>query len=94
MLNRYILITAIVALVGFAGACGVTPYHRDSTLNKNWGRSYETAKYNQMVNPEPAKKVDPITGLDGVPSGHNTKKYKDSFKKTEPKTTVNILKLQ
>jgi hypothetical protein len=94
MLNRYLLITVMIALVAFIWSCGGTPFHRDSTLNKNWGRSYETAKYNQIVNPEPAKKVDPITGLGGVPSDHNTKKYKDSFKKTEPKTTVNILKLQ
>ena len=94
MLKRHLLITAIIALVAFTWACGGTPFHKDSTLNKNWRRSYETAKYNQILNPEAAKKLEPITGLDGDPSGYNTNKYKESFKKTEPKTTVNILKLQ
>lgn len=94
MLKRHLLITAIMALVAFTWACGGTPFHKDSTLDKNWGRSYETAKYNQTLNPEAGKKLDPITGLDGDPSDYNTKKYKESFKKTEPKTTVNILKLQ
>ena len=94
MLKRHLLITVIITLATFTWACGVTPFHKDSTLNKNWGRSYETAKYNQILNPETADKLDPPTGLDGIPSTNNVKKYKDSFKKSEPKSTTTILKLQ
>jgi hypothetical protein len=47
-----------------------------------------------MLNPEAGKNLEPISGLDGVPSDHNVNKYKEGFKKAEPKEVVNILKLQ
>jgi hypothetical protein len=94
MLKRHLLISVIMALAALTWACGGTPFHKDSTLNKNWGRSYETAKYNQILNPEAAKNLEPVTGLDGQPSDYNVNKYKESFKKTEPREVVNILKLQ
>ena len=94
MSKRHLLICAVIALVSFTWACGGTPFHKDSTLNKNWGRSFESAKYNQILNPEAGKNLEPVTGLDGVSSENNSNKYKESFKKAEPKEVVNILKLQ
>ena len=94
MSKRYFLISAIIAMVSLSWGCGGTPFHQDSTLDKNWGRSYETAKYNQILDPEAAKNLDPVTGLGGDPTDYNVNKYKESFKKAEPKEVVNILKLQ
>jgi hypothetical protein len=94
MLKRHLLISAMIVLVAFTWACGGTPFHKNSTLNKNWGRAYETAKYNQILNPEAGKNLEPVTGLDGDASESNVNKYKEGFKKTEPKEVVNILKLQ
>lgn len=92
---KHLLISGIITMVSFTWSCGgITPYHQDSTLNKNWGRSYETAKYNQMLNPEAGKNLEPVSGLDGVPGNYNVNKYKESFKKAEPKENVTILKLQ
>jgi hypothetical protein len=91
---KHLLMSGIITMVSFTWSCGITPYHRDSTVNKNWGRSYETANYSQMLNPEAGKNLEPISGLDGVPSDHNVNKYKEGFKKAEPKEVVNILKLQ
>lgn len=34
-------------------------------LDKNWGRSYESARYNQILNPEAEKKLEPVEGLEG-----------------------------
>jgi hypothetical protein len=62
-------------------------------VNINWGRSHGTAIYNQMLNPDAAKNLDPVTGLDGTAAEHNMEKYKESFKKTESQEIVNILKL-
>ena len=63
-------------------------------LDQNWGKSYETAKYNQILNPEASKNLDPVLGLDGQAAESNVEKYRDSFKETSRHETVNILKLQ
>ena len=95
MLKRHLLIIGI-----FAGllviSCGTrtTLFKWESTLEKNWGRSYETAKYNQILSPDAGKNIDPVLGLDGQASDYNVGKYKDSFKETETAEVVNILKLQ
>jgi hypothetical protein len=47
-----------------------------------------------MLNPDAAKNLDPVEGLDGIAADNNVKKYQDSFKEQEPQEVVNILKLQ
>jgi hypothetical protein len=37
----------------------------ESLLEKNWGRSYEAARYNQIQNPEAERNSSPVTGLEG-----------------------------
>jgi hypothetical protein len=95
MLKRHFLIIGIFTGLLFIASCGgTTPYSQDSTIDRNWGRSHGTAIYNQMLNPDAAKNLDPVSGLDGVAAEHNVKKYQDSFKETRPQEVVNILKLQ
>jgi len=77
-----------------SGCAGTTPYSEDSLTNRNWGRPYETAIYNQMLNPDAAKNLDPVLGLDGSAAQNNVEKYKESFKESGPKEIVNILKLE
>jgi hypothetical protein len=91
---KHLLISAMIIFLAFTWSCGITPYHRDSTVNKNWGRSFESAKYNQILNPEAGTNLEPVTGLDGDPSDYNVNKYKESFKKTEQKEVINVLQLQ
>ena len=33
---------------------------RESQLDKNWGRSFESARYNQILNPEAGKNLEPV----------------------------------
>ena len=95
MLKRHFLITGIFSGMLFISSCiGTTPYSEDSLTNRNWGRSKETAVYNQMLNPDAAENLDPVLGLDGSASENNVEKYQNSFKESEPKEIVNILKLQ
>ena len=37
----------------------------DSQLDRNWGRSFEAAKYNQTLNPEAGKNTEPVVGIEG-----------------------------
>jgi hypothetical protein len=66
---------------------------RETLLDQNWGRSYEAAKYNQILNPDAGRNLEPVVGMDGVASENTVNKYDQSF--TEKKGEVtNILKLQ
>ena len=95
MVKKSLLIIGIIAAVSIISGCnGTTTYRSESILNRNWGRSYETAIYNQMLNPDADKNLDPVLGLDGSAAEYNVEKYKDSFKEAGPKEIVNILKLQ
>ena len=95
MLKRHFLIIGIFSGMLFITSCaGTTPYSEDSLTNRNWGKSKETAIYNQMLNPVAAENLDPVSGLDGSASANNVEKYKNSFKEAEQKEIVNILKLQ
>jgi hypothetical protein len=62
--------------------------------NRYWGRSHGSIAYNQMMNPDAHKNLDPVIGLDGSAAEYNVDKYKQSFKTDEPREIVNILKLQ
>jgi hypothetical protein len=95
MLKRHFLIIGIFTGLLLISSCsGTTPNSEDSMTNRNWGRSHSTAIYNQMVNPDAGKNLDPVSGLDGTAADNNVKKYQESFKEKESQEIVNILKLQ
>jgi hypothetical protein len=95
MFKRHFLIIGVFIGLLFISSCaGTTPYSEDSMTDRNWGRSQEIAIYNQMLNPDAGKSLDPILGLDGSAAEYNVDKYKESFKTEEPREIVNILKLQ
>lgn len=79
-------ICLIAALVIFP-ACAANnkgSLEMQSKLEKNWGRSYESAKYNQILNPEAGRTADPVTGIDGEAAEKNVQKYRKSFEKEPP----------
>ena len=44
---------------------GCSQMQKQTPLDKNWGRSYETAKYNQILNPDASKNLKSTADLDG-----------------------------
>jgi hypothetical protein len=95
MLKKCFSIIGIIAAASFISGCsGTTQFQRESMLDRNWGRSYETSIYNQMLNPDADKNLEPVLGLEGAAAEYTIYKYKDSFKEAETKEMVNILKLQ
>ena len=97
MLKRTIAVTIACAMLAlFAGCSSSGPVHEETLLDKNWGRSVETAKYNQILNPDAGKNLTPVEGLDGKATDNSVKKYEDSFKKetrqenTSTSTTATI----
>jgi len=94
---RFIAISviALAFLIGISGCRGGNISFQDETaLDKNWGRSHELQKYNQIVNHDAGKTVQSATDMDGVASANAVDRYWDSFKSGKQQETVNILKLQ
>jgi len=90
MLKRSLIIFGIIAAVSFISACSGT----DTLSQRNWGKSYETAAYNQMLNPEADETLKPVDSLDGQAAKNVHKKYRESFKKEEaqaaPVSLINL----
>jgi hypothetical protein len=96
MLKRTIAITAACAMLAlFAGCSGTGGIHKETLSDQNWGRSVETAKYNQILNPDAGKDLTPVEGLSGKAAENSVEKYENSFKKEstqEAATTTTIMK--
>jgi hypothetical protein len=93
MLKRTIALTIACAMLAlFAGCSSSGPVYEETLLDKNWGRSVETAKYNQILNPDAGKDLKPVEGLSGEAAGHAVDNYEDSFKEkakqVDPTTTT------
>ena len=83
MLSRPSIIIAFsVTLLLFAGCT-------HSTLDENWGSSYEAAKVNQIANPEASENLDPVVGLDGQLAEQNMESYRQGCE-GEKSTTYNL----
>lgn len=97
MLKKKIALTIAYAMLALSAGCSSSgPVYEETLLDKNWGRSVETAKYNQILNPDSGKNLTPVEGLDGNATDNSVKKYEDSFKKetkqenTSTSTTATI----
>jgi hypothetical protein len=92
MMGKYIKILTIFGGVIFFVSCGQT--QKETLSAKNFGRSYETAKFNQLLNPDASDNLKPAANLDGQAANDSVEKYRNSFKEKGSQETVNILKLQ
>lgn len=77
--------TALTALLVLAGCMSPTPH-----LDKNWGRSQETAKYSQALNPDAGKDATPVTGLEGDRAVRADEQYSETFETAQPRPVYNI----
>ncbi len=87
--NNIILIalTAVLSVMLWGCAGNLPKSQRTKMIDMNWGKSFESAKNNQILNPEAGMEPEPVVGLDGEAAGYNMKKYRDAFKKAEPPKT-------
>ena len=90
MLTRYISWITGIAILAVIAGCNSLPSGQDTALDRNWGRSFESAKYNQILNRDAAKKKTPPAGLDGLASEANTAKYRESFSTGAPQPAVDV----
>ncbi|OGA29356.1 MAG: hypothetical protein A3I01_16450 [Betaproteobacteria bacterium RIFCSPLOWO2_02_FULL_65_24] len=53
-------------------------------LDSSFGHAVNTAKMQQMINPDASANKDPVSGLGGVPARETIERYHDSFKAPPP----------
>ena len=56
----------------------------------DFGTSYKLAKFNQTLNPDAEKNLEPVIGLDGLTTGIIVDKYRKGFEKEAPRPVYNI----
>ena len=79
------IITAVIVAGGIIGCAQHPVIQTESRLDENWGRSFEAARFNQILNPEAGKNLEPVEGLDGPAAENVMKSYVKSFeRKQEP----------
>ena len=86
------IIIAGLVLTGIGCASSAT-VPEDSLLERNWGRSYESALYLQTANPEAGQDQEYITGMSGRASENVINGYDKSFESDSGEETVNVWKL-
>ena len=87
MLKKSLIIVVVIAAISLVSACSGP----DTLLEKNWGKSYESAAYNQTLNPDADKNLKPVDSLDGQAAENVQQKYQDGFKvKEQNQTTSNF----
>jgi hypothetical protein len=61
----FILTVTTIIAIGSFGCAQFNISDSETLLEKNWGRSYESARYHQILNPEAEKHLKPVEGLSG-----------------------------
>jgi hypothetical protein len=74
------------------GCAGNLPEaERAEILDANWGKSVETAKSDQILNPDAGKEPTPVEGLDGTVAGDQMAKRREVLKReAEVAETVGV----
>ena len=79
---KWLALIGMVALLGLAGACA-----GPTRLEMDYGTSFQLAKFNQILNPEAEKNLEPVTGLDGRAVQKTMERYRKDFEKPIPPPT-------
>ena len=87
--NMILIVVLAMFSVSLWGCAGNIPEaQRVDYLNMNFGKSLETAKNNQILNPDAGKNLEPVVGLNGEAAEQGVDKYKESFKEQQMERDV------
>ena len=92
--NLTLSVACLAALLLSSGCAGDLFGQKETMLDRNWGRSYESVKFNQMLNLEAGKNLEPVTGLDGETAQKNINKTRTCGPKTAKGKEFGILTIK
>ena len=86
MAKRGFLLIGIAGIFLLAVSCAATRVEMD------YGTSYKLAKFNQTLNPQAEKNLEPVTGFDGSAAEATIGRYHKGFqeKSERPVYTINV----
>jgi hypothetical protein len=89
-MKKFTIITVLFSCIFLVG-CGLkTPGKRETVLDRNFGKSFETAKENQILDANAKNNLQPVFGLDGKSSENTMDAYRKTFATEQPNQTGNI----
>jgi len=84
----------LVGLLACSSQNAVIPMGK-SSLEKNWGRSYEAAKYDQILNPDAGRQPKPVEGIEGPAAERIMDSYiKGGDNKQKPPTEFGVVTIK
>ena len=83
--TRCLIVIGLIAALSVFSGCGGT-----TKLDRNWGKSFESAKSNQILNPEAGQNLDPVVGLDGQAAEGGLGTYRKGFERKGSEETYNL----
>jgi hypothetical protein len=85
--KRLIIAGLFAAAVSICSGCGM---YKETRLDRNWGKSFESVKTNQILNPKAGENLEPVVGLDGQAAEGAANGYHKSFKPNGSAKSVNL----
>lgn len=88
MLRYCSILIVVIMCILFSLGCAC----KTSQLEMNYGTSFFLSKFNQILNSETEKNLEPVRGLDGQVAMKVMERYRKGFEKKEevPNYTFNI----
>jgi hypothetical protein len=80
----YILIGMVAIFLISVGCAGPTRVEMD------YGTSFKLSKFNQTLNPEAEKNLEPVTGFDGGAAQGTIGRYRKGFEEKAPAPTFTL----
>jgi hypothetical protein len=91
MITRCLTIIGLIAALSISSGCGGGRAAQKGTMvDKNWGKSLEAAKFNQRLNPQASKNLNPVVGLDGQAAENILQRYNDDSEGGPAEETYNL----
>jgi hypothetical protein len=89
MFKKLFALATLVTILSITTGCAQM---QQSRLEQDYGTSAKLAKFNQILNPDADKNLEPVNGLSGNAAQENMKKYEKNFEKPakEPVYTFSI----
>ena len=74
------VLAALFIFIVISGCAGNIPEaERMDYIDANWGKSFEAAKNNQILNPQASENLAPVEGIDGETTNIIMEGYRNSF---------------
>ncbi len=92
MKRKHSIIIILCLLTLGAGCTGPSPFEMPgpSRVEMDYGTSFKLSKFNQILNPEAEKNLEPVTGMDGQAAKATLDKYRKDFEKPPAPPTYTL----